>query len=298
MRTDGRLGHGEFHNANDKESIATWEARREFLDAVKRQAPEVLTTLREEVFPLYLELQEVLGVYGSEHANSRLVLDRMTLAADQREAGLDFSQHQMYLKLHDALGAWELRFHLGFDWLRRGIIYEFAAQSRDLSRAPDERLELPFGRWWFLGSAWADPVDCDVNRFSFELHPGWSPGLETWDQFEARATALFNSKLVDYRQRVEGYLSTHGWERVPVKRNDEHFDWAARYVVFQAKMQTLADKYSISVHSVKDAVHDVLHRAQIPARGVGRPKGRTDLVSPRKKGGSASRASTPFFEVP
>ncbi len=186
-----RLGGGEY----DGGDMAEWEARKLFLDAVAEVAPEVLNTLRTDVFPFY-DSEEILTW---RNVNS---------------------------ELEEALEGWGTKLNLNYDWVYQTALITLWAWYIVKPEALEEianEWEHETGDYWMLTTN-------DERKISFN-HAGWDPAGEEKGKFKKRIMAEFENYLENYMDNLENFVQERGMDKAPEIRNKEQFKWLAMWQV-------------------------------------------------------------------
>lgn len=225
---------GDFYEPDDPPSLDPGAAyfleepelirvRNQFLEAIRLDAPEVLTSLRDEVLPLV------------QPERPRAV---------------------------DPVLRWAGRFHLcrdegrcGGDWLVRA-----ARDTLDhWGRIPDDS-DPP--RWSPTAAVPGDASLPDhlvarnrmtTGRFRFEA-PTWDMGVETRRQYERRAILAFERGLKAELDQIEGAVRAEGLRTPPRRTSERHFRWLVLYQIREWSYHAIADEDEVRRQTVERAV--------------------------------------------
>lgn len=224
-----RLGLGEVTNSELQKA----DARHAFLCAIESEAPEVLETLLNDVFPVYAAI------------------------CDQKPLFWRVCPPEVKM----ALANWGKRFNLDFVW-----IYEHALDTMELWKlcpviTENRPLNWPVFNLW---PAWFSPGG---GVFSFNTF--WDPVEEGRKEVIRRIQKEFEEQLQVFMDETEAQYKTAGWIKTKVKRKRIsedpllHFRWAVRRIVQRWKYSEILEFYhpegDITEDAVKHAVKDVLN---------------------------------------
>jgi hypothetical protein len=236
---DGRR-KSEYCDLGDR----TW-ARSEFLEAIRRTAPEVLETLREEVLPHFSAL-DLKSHPDYEHYDWSL--DRVS---------------EVLAKLRHHLEPWADRFNLRrptpevslppwdkmqlFQWMGPIIVSTLLDWDKGLNLDPLS--------WAFVGN-FSNGAHCDFpDAFKFETD-GWSTLRETEEDFKVRLQDEFVKKMTSYIARQKREAERLGWILMPPRVAPEHFDWL---VLFQIK-RVSQERIAKAAHRTRPAVAEAIQK--------------------------------------
>lgn len=215
-----RRGAGYFDPREGDRAPHVLYFRRIFLTRVERIAPEVLTSLRSDVLPLFAQW----AAATAEHAECGQALswwrqgafDALGLLTDW--PGLP--------ELAAALDRWARRWHLADRWL-------LAITRKTL----DQWHHIPELRR-FAG----DGTALWMHELPIQPLRPFLLTVETWQAFEQRATEWIRLN----REAAPRYAAEHGLEPSPEKRTKDpglHFEWLARYQCQGWTFQRIANHY-------------------------------------------------------
>ena len=196
--------------------------RDRFLEAIRREAPEVLASLRDDVSPLI----------------------------DPRRP-----------RAVDPVMRWAERFHLckdvggGGGWLVRAArdTLDHWGRSPDAVNPPrwSPKAALP-------GSASLPDhllvrARMATGRFRFEA-PAWDQRVETRKQYVRRARLEFDGRLRAELDRFESMFRAEELRKPPRGTNDRHFKWLVLYQIKVRSYQEIADEDGVKKQTVARAV--------------------------------------------
>jgi len=192
------------------EQIASIPARQEYLLALQRHWPEVLSWLREHVLPLYEprwhedELDGIakkIPIIDSNWEKFQMESDRPALLASLIQWGAQFNITEAWI-FESALDMLLAYFQLGSD---------------PGSDAEGYRL------WWYRARGFHARFE---PKFSQNLwYPPKGGWQESWEDFRSRMNAEFRQQLSEYKRYVEVKFSTEKEEHL-MRRDAE---WTVRY---------------------------------------------------------------------
>ena len=212
-------------------------AMLEFLRAIKRIAPEVLSSLACDVFPLYQSLYQsgtaferahLLNYFTHEVIYGVTLAGRIPIARMTEEMLKEQSDGISFFNLRAAVYRWAKRFHLD------GWILAFATET--------------LKSWNQLGTLGDLDWEFDVDRpilvyptleFRFE-YPQWQPNTDTWSSYEKKLDKAFSQAKHEYNQKMLGTPKDIESRKAVDKVKSEHFEWL---VCFQIKGQSYKEIY-------------------------------------------------------
>jgi hypothetical protein len=227
----------------------TW-GRDQFLMAIERVAPQVLRTLREDVFPLYRKHRP---------RSQRAYLSLWT----------DYKLQDLVLQdLRPGIERWANHYHLGgpvgstpprgvdplVDWMGPIILATLMTWGKEGAGA---RLAWCIFNQFSVGAYMEHP---DPFRFRTE---GWAVLRETEPDFRARATREFEEALGQYMRRRFADAEARGKCPMPSKVKPEHFDWLVKFQVLRESHSRIV---SLSGRQ-RSAVSDGIRRAALLVAG-------------------------------
>ncbi len=223
-----RIGEGEYYAPGALVSRKDAAARRLFIEALDRCAPEVRAAL-EEVHDRYMPVGSLthdvrqLGWTALSHA--RYAQTYMSPFGERIE-------HRAYLPDHvpfrDALVRWAEKFNLELttdDWILDAAVFELTVYG-DSGIHEEYRLE-------------------SIPPFVFQCAP-WDLSKETREQAEARITAATQDAVTEYLGGIEAaVIEQWGWQKTPEKRTGVHFEWLVRWQVQKWSKPRIATEYGV-----------------------------------------------------
>jgi len=282
VRRVGCLAWGDYYKPDSSGvDVVTQNARKIFLDAIKKIVPGVLGRLQSNVYPKFVELQRVLGRDSDSPFIPEEELFRLE-RVDRPESGTakpGINYYPEYLVLRQSLDAWGQECHLSdMDWLRRHVMTTLSREwghreIADLHGRHEGKPDYPFD-WHLEVVAQGVPVTDFDTRFCLALDEGWVPTDEQWTLFFIRATEEFARFLNEYRSGLVSLVESKGYERAPVKRKPAHFDMLVRRVVQGWPWREIAKRHDLQESSVREAVRvtAALVGIEVPPCKPGRPK--------------------------
>lgn len=190
--------------------------RRLFLLSIKEFAPEVLESLRDDLFASF-----DVSAIRRHLDNYSVALDDIGLS-DLIEISDDDVATMTFL---DKLEQWGEQWHLSMDWL---LDVSFQTLCR-WTNHPDylERLE-----WYSNGFGYWEPSDYRDHGINFQFR-SWNPiGGEGRNEFAELAREAFRDSLNAYLNNKKDRLTKSGYVKSPREKNEEHLKWL---VLFQVK---------------------------------------------------------------
>ena len=218
----------DFYDPDDRKSAVLQDRRRIFFGRLSRTVPDVLRELRETIYPKYREL------YVAEFKGR----SKSPRAGD--EAGECMTRFGG--SLLPMIKAWSCKHHLNGsedDWVEAQVMFLF-------------------WRWVKTGvKRYADPPALPassqvwIRSPDFEFHClGWGVNLQTWKDFERRATRAFRKQLAAHREQGARLATRKGLRSLTNKRavssNERyvHYDWTALRICECRSFAHIARKYN------------------------------------------------------
>ena len=230
--------------------MALWDARRTFLEKIEDVAPEVLNSLRDDVFPHYRQPPELL-----EESPTPVDEKHRPLAPELRNLIAGTADPKVYdsslqnEQLRTALSAWARRFNLGEAWVLRAATGTLAMWS----------LGVSYNTWIYPAPGYFFGLTEEERQFAF-AHPGWQPDILTRDQIAANTRAAFEIHLKRYLDRIEGLAAAWGLERTSEKRSrwgqdaSRHFEWLVRWQVQGWTQKRLRKEFETHQNTIASAI--------------------------------------------
>jgi hypothetical protein len=253
------------------------EARLEFFRTIKREKPEILSSLAQDIFASYRSLCKETKVYA-------MLWGHLCLPSkdkDLRDARLNVAQ---------AILSWATRWHLA--WFQQNILT--SGESLANGFCPDQTIET-LNAWCWYGVPdeldWAytlrhkDYKSYQVQflntpvAFRFD-YPSWPVNADTWKSYEKKLDQAYEAAKDIYRQQRLEYTDIVKDLFPPAinKRNPAHFNWLVAYLIEQMTFAAIARKYGgyhgLSERSVRGAIYNLadLLDLTLPRPKVGRPR--------------------------
>lgn len=233
-----RLTRGEFATPGQIRAYA----RFVFLSCVAREKPRVLTSLRDDVLPVYLSVHgQVVRrsdqvVYDADRAEYALIHGRPSslcrfpadLTRWQMIGVAAVTEHKVLcpdlLPLRKAIEAWAARFHLQSTW-----VYDAGLQQLECWRIAPQLTQRKRPSWVMLRCSLTSALVTRPFEFRVSEDEGWDPTFETRAQWTTRVRAAFERELEDYLNAEEANAqSVPGLERTKSYRElKRHLQWLA-----------------------------------------------------------------------
>ena len=267
-----------------------------FLETVSRLVPELVSSLRLDVLPVFEALEaladqaadpivadglrrefEVAGepspVIGVLHGSNVRFSERpfrLTIRwSALRVADESDRVYPDFLPLRIAVERWAEKFNMvGSGFFLNSAI----ATLRQWSEFP-QFIDIDNECLVLRGRGGFSPVSGEESRFSFE-NSGWDPAYERFSSFEARLRKQFDSELSAYRGRLEELAEERGHLRIPDFHRTEHIEWLA---LFQCGGQSLAkikETWAQDTTTISKGIKNAAELVGITLRtnGRGRPR--------------------------
>jgi hypothetical protein len=186
------------------------KARSMFLGALQGAEPDVLSSLRENVFPTLDSL------VNGEAINKNAALFTPFIF-EWRQVELTKSLRV----LRAALLEWSRNWNLTDTWC-----LEWAVQT--LSWWSQRRFE-EHDDWYHEDLSGVPSPKFQFRDFEMKCH--WDVGSELKADFVARTITEFEQNLARYIRDSKAFAKAHGFVPAPALRELEHFFWLARYQV-------------------------------------------------------------------
>ncbi len=197
------LAFSEYVSPNTEDSIQTWRARMEMIEAVGRVHPAFLEGLASEVFPIYCR-----------YAKTRLGLDEALSSSDRPIRDLEQRS-----RLRLALSNWANQFNVNSDWLVNDALRTVVGWHR-----------VPA---WLKTRTWSQMharSDRAAIGEAVEFHcDGWEVQLVTWSDYRTLVRKRFEDYLSEYERRTREFAESLGLTRAQRKYSSENFGWFVLY---------------------------------------------------------------------
>jgi hypothetical protein len=250
-------------------------ATLEFLRAVKRVAPEVLSSLGKDVLPLYQSIyssetafeREYLLTHFPSEVTYGLGLGRIPIASMQDEFLMDGSGG-VFLMLRCAVYRWAKHFHLN------GLVLACAVETlRAWSQAGTTR----HFDWEYQLE---HPVIVDPTlEFHFE-YPEWQPNSDSWSSYQKKLDEALSCAKREYKHVMVSIANgIKGSRAVDKRESSRHFDWLVHFQVKERDYKDIYEQYRQdcnleSLRAVQKAVGEAAKLVGLPLRATGRRRGR------------------------
>jgi hypothetical protein len=286
-----RLGLGEFTSPEDGE--AQTEARKQFLEAIREEAPEVLTTLAAEPQRLFQGMwDQSLASLPEEERHPLLLVVRLrwSPAFHWHRFKNAYPGHDPDgAEFADALRRWARQWNLDQsvdDW-----ILERALTTLQEWTAFPERV-LRDDLWWaeYYEATTVELTD-EEQTVAFPRAYTWNPQFERKSAVRERIRSDFERHLADALDRIEAIANDRLTTPPKLTSGDAHFRWLVHYQVQDLDWDQIAERADRSAKQVREAARAIAHTVGIePRKGTPRGRPRThSLNEARLKRGSGSR---------
>ncbi len=235
-----RLTRGEFATPGQVRDYA----RFVFLSCAAKEVPRVLTSLRDDVLPVYVSVYEQVirrsdqVVYDADCAEYELIhglrpsgLCRLPayLTRWQMAVGLAaITSHKLLypdlLPLRHAIEVWAADFHLQNTW-----VYDAALLQLECWRIAPQLARRKRPSWQVLRCSLTSVVVTRPFEFRVSEDEGWEPTFETRARWTTRIRAAFERELEDYLNAAEANAQSMP-DQVRTKSYRElkrHLEWLA-----------------------------------------------------------------------
>lgn len=220
-----RIG-AEYHDPMDRESHPVQYGRLHFLARIEKVAPEVLTTLCDDVLPAFRD--------AWEEAHPFLRSQFFTRGWNALETMPDMMRGPHLPVLLRTLAAWGGKWHLTDPW----VLDDALSTLKHWTENPDSCAGQLY---------WYAPWGGRSRTLSVPALSPWVPEQESWDGFTRRVEDWMQ------RNRAAGDAASqaHGWVRAPEKRAQHsgdpfmHHEWLACWQVLERSAAYIASHYDV-----------------------------------------------------
>lgn len=223
------------------------DARNELLSAFKRIEPEVLRSLREQVFPLYLVARPEILASGPEktpHAE-----DPFAWAVRHYRSRAVRSIPARF-ELRRAFAAWASKWDFRDAWILNAARETLRLWSH--SPASAERME-----WQNVSTGlFKRPGTPDERRLAVLHVSEFRQEKETPDEYGTRVKSALNAEVDTFVAAQKELLQKTTWASDSTKR-PEHFEWLARYHLKRESLTEIAANLGTTPPAVLKAIHGV-----------------------------------------
>lgn len=263
-----------------------------FLEAVSRLVPELVSSLRGDVLPVFTALEALANRASDPAVAASLrrqfeidgepppllgVLDGSNVRVSERPYRLKINWASLrhadeatrfypdFVPLRVAVEKWATKFNMA------GHVFFLDAALNTLKQW-SLHPEFGGGGLALRGYARFSPVSDDESRFVFE-NAGWDPADERFDSFAARLRPQFDSALVAYRARLEALTEERGYEKVPELHRTEHIEWLALFQCGGHSITTIQKRWAQDPTTISKGISSAARLVGIALRtkGRGRP---------------------------
>jgi hypothetical protein len=282
-----QFDESRYHFPDGKHDEFVWVSRVEFLEAIRKLAPQVLVALRDNVLselqsldPMarYLldipgaEYKELLGdlPLGDEIVYPWLVPQGITAGAPSGVVGWPIFQAAAQTLRTGLMPTVEKV----MNWARRFFLTHVETPSR--LRVPPE---------WVLNAAWCTLTAWDrfpALKDAMSWHPPglflptrivgtlsrrnftfffdeYDPRVERWEEFERRFRATLSKSVRSVLQQYKEEFAAVPWKRMPNKWQKQHFEWLVLFQINGHSPGQIADGNRSPITDI--AVLKGVHRA-------------------------------------
>lgn len=231
---------GEYHFPDDR-----FDARIAFFLAIQRKAPKVLEDLRNEVLPIYVEVERDLSIPLND------LSDVVTYGeAPATTAALH--------RIGEAKAKWASRWHLCQPvWKPWGFYIAWVSPVVNLtlqfwSGLEDKARKL---EWTLLSPITASQLMEDPGFYEFVID-GWKMQSETRTQAVERILGWVKKELNEILDEEEKKAKKTRMEKTPRKTSIEHFDWLVQFQILEHTYAAIAKiaKSKVTSQTVSDGV--------------------------------------------
>jgi hypothetical protein len=237
--------------------------RKEFLRAIARVVPEVLTALQRDVWPVY---RTTFGLMAQARAHGRRDDDLLSdsLKKDAWYGGYEAAVERddpVIGPLSGVLERWITDFNLDSYWVRQAVINTLIgwAENPKLHDPPSWVL-----RWWTAGLPSSEELR---DHFSYEpvfSYEPWDQTCESRGQFRTRMIGKFTDHLDRHLDVVAQLAEETGFEPAPEAWTPQHAEWAALRQARGLRYSDIAREYRKTDRAISQAVRPFLHLIGLP----------------------------------
>lgn len=243
----------------------------EFLRAIARVAPEVLSSLSRDVLPLYKPIFSSEVEYDREFLTTVFANEitfgfwgRMPIEDMPDKLIEDPQEGNAFRRLRSAIYRWAKRYHLDGYILDSALLTLQAWCEHKIPEGYDWEYKL------------IRPVVYDPKLgFQFD-YPSWQQESDTWLSYEKKLDESFSAIKQAYKEQM---LQKPLSKKVIAKYKPEHFEWL---VCFQIKEMAYKDVYLLyrqpcnigTVKAVEKAVKEAASLLNLQLRKSGKRRGR------------------------
>ena len=268
-----------YTGARGEEGAQEWDARGQFLSALVRVAPELLSSLSlqvgEEFRNTALRLGWPLDADSCENTLVEAISEsgrRFVVAPSSETVWKSYVESISrggVSELYGQLLSWASPY-LDADWIHEAAIYTLHALAMQPWQEPPTGFLRPFDY-----SAALRPGERD---FVFIVEDFWEPTSATRTQARDAITKQFEQELDKRMDESETRAKQRGFETFPIARElPAHCEWAARFQVHGHDFTSIGRDVGRTRETVSDAVNDLLPHLGLPERRKdpgGFPKGK------------------------
>jgi hypothetical protein len=264
----------------DKFTRSVDQAMLEFLRAIKRIAPEVLSSLASDVLPLYKSVYLSGTAFDREYLYNSFTREitygvgpagRMPIASMPDELLVERSDGSGFFRLRVAVYRWAKLFHLD------GWVLDIAMRTLKAWYQSETTRDLD----WEYGLDRPVMVNPALG-FRFE-YPQWQPDADTWSSYEKKLDKALSLAMSEYKRNMLATSKGIKSGRPVGKYKLEHFEWLVYFQVKEKNYKEIYEQYKTtcnigSSRAVSKAIKESAMLLDLPLRDTGRKPGR-----PRKR---------------
>ncbi len=232
------VGRGDY----EYPGAARGRPRYLFLQAVARCEPRVLSDLAEEPLHRYER-------YAEEHDTNAIG----TVRRDPADWWPELAP------VRDSLVTWARIYRLDTPWCLHSALMTLNGWHRDPSKQ---------GSWVLLPTAILSSFTGDKVRFSFIKENTYNPLTDRRSEREQAILAEIAQGLAAHFDRLEEMAKGQGLVETPEKRNPEHYDWLALFVVKRWSYLAISRHVGKTRPSVTEAIQGLGRLIDLPATSL------------------------------
>lgn len=236
-------------------------ARDDYLEALARIKPEVLSSLDEKVLPLYAPLFNADWSLRDTVLTDRRDALRFADETIQSYRHYPLELRQGVSRLNDALREWAREWWLREVWCMDRALQTMAAWCRDPNCRRDRFAPA-------MATMYSGFYSYRCLQFTYRA---WDPRVEKWDDYQRRLKAALTRSLPEYRARK---LSGISEEDRAKEHGPAHYRWLVEYQVNGKDYTQIAQESAEADRStVSKAVRSLAKQLRLPLR----PRERADF---------------------
>lgn len=230
-------------------------ARLIFFRKTRDHAPEVLSSLEQQVFHLYKAMLNS----GSEHAGlyldyrltpfELLVGARLGLSNLQQALSDCTTDEHEVIRLQHAICTWLKRWNLTEEWCVDEVLQTLFQWH----------IPLNVGDWAYVTvDKDMEPSPMMVLKF---IYGPWDVEADTWREYEKKVRLAFTQELSEYRDWIRASAQRNDLSFVSGKKDssDHHFDWLVKFQVQGKEVSELVNTHRGSANVDPSTIHEAIH---------------------------------------